>query len=119
MLTFSVGANHLGWTMKGSSPVVRDFSNDALADVLSEFMDAAMEAVARGGVVVGSGRERIAALLAECRMPYLLCRWEQLPRRSVDESAGVSCDHKPVLVDAGLRDNGELYYKCSVCGRML
>ena len=59
MLTFSVGTNHLDWAMKGSNLVFRDFSNAAVADALSEFMDAAMEAVAQGGVVVGSGRDRI------------------------------------------------------------
>ena len=144
ILAYAFDKGRLGWAVNGPGAVAceRDLGSGAIADALSELLDAAMELVAHGGVLVhmDSDQDRIAALLLRCRMPYLLGRWESVPHRNLGESEKVSagidsagmlakrllarverppCQHQPRLRDVGQRDNGELSYSCAKCGQHL
>ena len=144
ILAYAFDKGRLGWAVNGPGAVAceRDLGSGAIADALSELLDAAMELVAHGGVLVymGSDQDRVAALLLRCRMPYLLGRWESMPHRNFGEPVKVSggidsagllakqllarlepppCQHQPRLRDVGQRDNGELSYSCAKCGQHL
>ena len=147
VLAFVIENGLLRWAVGGSSFTVareRDFCSDSLADTLSEFLDTSMEIVSHGGILVHSraDRDHIATLLTQCRMPYLLGRWNSMSHQAFDDFAQIStgsknaawlasqlfahikpeqppCQHKPRLLDNGPRDNGEYVYVCSTCGRNL